>query len=40
MAARKPLGLRTRLWLAATALMLWGGAMLLFVDMDRLAGHL
>lgn len=39
MLTRSPLGLSTRIKLAAATLLIWGVALLLFVDIDRLAGH-
>ena len=39
MRLRNPFGFWTGLKLAAMALLLWGGAMILFVDIDKLAGR-
>ncbi len=39
MLTRSPLGLWTRIRLAAAALLIWGVALLLLVDIDRLAAH-
>jgi hypothetical protein len=40
MQPRTPLTLWTALTLAAIALALWGGAMLVLIDADRFATHL
>jgi len=37
--ARSRIGLWTGLKLAAAALALWGVALLLFIDVDKLASH-
>ena len=39
MARRSAFGFWTGLRLATAALLIWGGALLLFVDIDKLAAH-
>lgn len=39
MGPRRPLDLWTRLRLAAATLLVWGVALLLLIDVDRLAAH-